>query len=198
MACVGNTSCRSGKSTTKFRRLFPAGSPSSIPVRHRALWSPEIREFPSTISPSKGHNFAPRLGLAYSPDFDHGILRAIFGDSSQSSIRASYGIFYTAIPGLSAGVMYAVPPFGYNYLSPGPPYLRHRSSTPKWRRRILNPFPLTFPPHNVSAKNPDISFDWPSVLPVAPILTFTIATLCRTRRTYTLLVSSARSRRACC
>ena len=30
-------------------------------------------------------------------------------------------MFYTAFPGLSAGIMYGVPPFGYNYLSPAPP-----------------------------------------------------------------------------
>jgi hypothetical protein len=30
-----------------------------------------------------------------------------------------------------------------------------------------NPFPLAFPPHNVSAKNPDTTFDWPSVIPIA-------------------------------
>jgi hypothetical protein len=38
-------------------------------------------------------------------------------------IRASYGLFYAAFPGLSAGIMYSVPPFGFNYLSPGPPLL---------------------------------------------------------------------------
>ena len=58
---------------------------------------------PSTISPSKADNFAPRIGLAYAPRFDGGILKEIFGDSGKSSIRASYGIFYTAFPGLVGG-----------------------------------------------------------------------------------------------
>jgi hypothetical protein len=30
-----------------------------------------------------------------------------------------------------------------------------------------NPFPLTFPPYNVSAKNADTAFDWPSVIPIS-------------------------------
>jgi hypothetical protein len=51
------------------------------------------------------------------------ILEALFGGDGKSSIRASYGIFYTEFPGLAAGVMYGVPPFGYNYLSPAPPLL---------------------------------------------------------------------------
>ena len=121
----------------------------------------------STISASKGHNFAPRLGLAYAPGFDHGILRRIFGESGQSSIRASYGIFYTAFPGLSAGVMYSVPPFGYNYLSPEPPLFATPFINAQNGAENINPFPLTFPPHNVSAKNPDTTFDWPSVIPIS-------------------------------
>jgi hypothetical protein len=122
---------------------------------------------PSTISPSKGNNFAPRLGLAYSPGFDHGILRGIFGGGGKSSIRASYGIFYTEIPGLSAGIMYAVPPFGYNYLSPEPPLFATPFINAANAARNTNPFPLSFPPHNVSAKNPDTSFDFASVIPIS-------------------------------
>jgi hypothetical protein len=121
----------------------------------------------STIAPSKGDNFAPRLGLAYSPDFEHGILNKIFGAGGKSSIRVSYGIFYTAFPGLSAGVMYAVPPFGYNYLSPEPPLFATPFVNAANGAQNTNPFPLTFPPHNVSAKNPDRSFDFSSVIPIA-------------------------------
>jgi Carboxypeptidase regulatory-like domain len=91
---------------------------------------------PTTISPSKGHNFAPRLGLAYALRLEGGILRKIFGGGGKSSIRASYGIFYTAFPGLSAGVMYAVPPFGYNYLSPEPPLFARLLSMRKTEPRI--------------------------------------------------------------
>jgi hypothetical protein len=110
---------------------------------------------PSTISPSKAHNFAPRIGIAYAPRFDRGILKEIFGDSGKSSIRASYGIFYTAFGGLSAGVMYAVPPFGFNYLTPEPPLFATPFINAADGGQNTNPFPLTFPPHNVSASNPD-------------------------------------------
>lgn len=122
---------------------------------------------PSTISPSKGKNFAPRLGLAYSPGFDHGILHGIFGGSGKSSIRASYGIFYTEFPGLSAGIMYAVPPFGYNYLTPEPPLLATPFINAANGAQNTNPFPLSFPPQNVSAKNPYASFDFASVIPIS-------------------------------
>ena len=122
---------------------------------------------PSTISRAKPDNFAPRLGIAYSPNFDHGLLGKIFGSGRKSSIRASYGIFYTAFPGLSAGIMYGVPPFGYNYLSPAPPLFAAPFINASNGAVNTNPFPLTFPPHNVSATNPDTLFDFASVIPIS-------------------------------
>jgi hypothetical protein len=126
---------------------------------------------PRTISPSKPDNFAPRIGLAYAPRFDHGIPKAIFGDSGKSSIRASYGIFYAAFPGLSAGVMYGVPPFGYNYLSPEPPLFATPFINAADGRQNPNPFPLTFPPHQVSASNPDRQ-SFAGVIPISADVSF--------------------------
>jgi hypothetical protein len=147
--------------------IIPGRQSVLYPGAPRGLVVPGDPGIPSTISPSKGDNFAPRFGIAYSPRFDHGILKAIFGGIGKSSIRASYGIFYTAFPGLSAGVMYAVPPFGYNYLSSSPPLFATPFINARDGVQNTNPFPLTFPPHNVSAKNPDTTFDWSSVMPVA-------------------------------
>ena len=39
-------------------------------------------------------DIAPRLALAYSPNFDSGWRHKIFGDSGKSSIRFGYGIYY--------------------------------------------------------------------------------------------------------
>ena len=143
--------------------LFP-GLPGDLVV-------PGDPGIPSTISPSKADNFAPRIGLAYAPRFDRGILEKIFGASGSSSIRASYGIFYTAFPGLSAGVMYGVAPFGDNYLSPEPPLFAKPLINAADGGQNTNPFPLTFPPHNVSAKNPDTQ-SFASVIPVSADVSF--------------------------
>ncbi|MGA2429949.1 MAG: TonB-dependent receptor [Candidatus Acidiferrum sp.] len=147
--------------------IIPGRQSVLYPDAPEGLLVPGDPGIPSTISPSKDDNFAPRLGLAYAPKFDHGILKKVFGDGEKSSIRASYGIFYTAFPGLSAGVMYAVPPFGYNYLSPTPPLFAAPFINAQDGAQNINPFPLTFPPHNVSQKNPDTSFDFPSVIPIS-------------------------------
>jgi hypothetical protein len=122
---------------------------------------------PRTLAPTGYKNFAPRLGLAYSPKFDHGFWRTIFGESGKSSIRASYGLFYTEFPGLLAGIMYSVPPFGYNYLSPGPPLLATPFITAASGFNNGQRFPFPFPPHNVSASRPDTSINWANFAPLA-------------------------------
>ena len=116
--------------------------PNAIP----GLVVPGDPGIPSTLSPSKYHNFAPRVGLAYSPD-------------AKTSIRASYGIFYTAFPGLSAGIMYGVPPYGYNYLSPQPPLFSTPFINASNGVENTDPFPLTFPPHG--------SFNFAAVTPIS-------------------------------
>jgi hypothetical protein len=60
-----------------------------------------------------------------------------------------------------------VPPFGYNYLTPEPPLFATPFINAANGGQNTNPFPLTFPPHNVSARNPDTSFRWPPVIPIA-------------------------------
>jgi hypothetical protein len=147
--------------------LIPGRQSVLYPNAPGGLVVPGDPGIPSTISPAKKDNFAPRVGLAYAPKFDHGIPEKIFGDGGKSSIRASYGIFYTQFPGISAGVMYAVPPFGFNYLTPAPPLFATPFITAQDGVENTNPFPLTFPPHGVSQANPDTSFEFSSVIPIA-------------------------------
>lgn len=42
-------------------------------------------------------NFEPRVGFAWSPDFEKGILSVLFGKTGQSSIRGGYGIYHGRI-----------------------------------------------------------------------------------------------------
>lgn len=112
---------------------------------------------PKTLAPAKYGNVAPRLGLAYAPSFDHGLGKALFGAGGKGSIRASYGVFYTEFQGLGTGIMYGVPPYGYNYLPPlmVTPFITAATGVDTGQR-----FPFPFPPHNVSATNPDTSVNW--------------------------------------
>jgi Carboxypeptidase regulatory-like domain len=154
----------------KFNSLqtWVAGTQSTLyPGAPQGLLVPGDPGIPKTIAPIRYTNFAPRIGLAYSPSFNHGLLRTIFGTSGQSSIRASYGIFYTAFPGLAAGIMYSVPPFGFNYLSPGPPLMATPFITAATGFNNGQRFPFPFPPHSVSASHPDTSVNWANFVPLA-------------------------------
>ena len=122
---------------------------------------------PRTIATTVNRNFAPRIGLAYSPKLQSGFWSNLFGISRQSSMRASYGLFYTEIPGLNAGIMYAVPPFGYNYLSPAPPLLAAPFISAATGVNNGQRFPFPFPPHSTSVTHPDASVDWSNFVPIS-------------------------------
>jgi hypothetical protein len=119
---------------------------------------------PRTIAPTQYTNVAPRVGFAYAPSFTSGPLHTLFGDG-KTSLRASYGLFYTEYPGVLTGIMYAVPPFGFTYISPGPPLLGTPFITAATGVNNGQRFPFALPPHNVSRTNPDDSINWANFLP---------------------------------
>ena len=63
----------------------------------------------------EGNHVAPRVGVAFSPPWDHPVSRWIFGPPERSVIRASYGLFYDfgAFAGSSAAALFqsTYPPF---------------------------------------------------------------------------------------
>jgi hypothetical protein len=122
---------------------------------------------PSSLAPRKAANLSPRLGIAYVPNPKSSVLRDLFGDGGKTSIRASFGMFYTAFPGLATGIMYAVPPFGYNYLSPSPPIFETPFINAKDGVNNGQRFPFPFPAHGASASRPDNSIDWSNFVPIS-------------------------------
>jgi hypothetical protein len=136
------------------------------PGAPKGLVFPGDKGIPRTLSPARYTSFAPRLGLAYSPNFNKGILKTIFGSDGKSSIRAGFGMFYTAFQGLSAGIMYGVPPYGYNYLSPAPPLFEKPFITAADGSDNIQRFPFPAPPLNASATNPQPQVDFSNYLPV--------------------------------
>ena len=120
-----------------------------------------------TLSPIKYTNFAPRIGFAYAPEFTSGLLSKIFGSGGKSSIRAGYGIFYSAIQDATGFVEVGDAPYGLYYSSGVPPLL----DSPFIDRATGNnegiKFPFTFPPVGVSSKNPDTTFNWVQATPIS-------------------------------
>jgi hypothetical protein len=150
----------------QIQTIVPGQQSVVYPGAPNGLVFPGDRGISRTLSPARYNSFAPRLGLAYSPNFSHGILGKIFGSNGASSIRAGFGTFYTAFQGLSAGIMYGVPPYGYNYLSPAPPLFDKPFITAADGTNTGQRFPFPKPPLNASATNPHPEVDFRNYLPV--------------------------------
>lgn len=127
---------------------------------------------PRTLAPTKYDSFGPRIGIAYSPDWQADLLGRIFGGQGRTSIRAGYGLFYTAFEGLSAGIMSANPPYGYDYTSLAPPLFATPFVTAASGQSVGQRFPLTFPRFGASANHPDSSVDWSQYLPITGVPAF--------------------------
>ena len=89
-----------------------------VSTRSRRLVFPGDAGIPKTLAPTKYNNFGPRFGLAYSPGFSDGLLGKIFGGPGKTSIRASYGIYYTSVEDLTLFYEVADAPFGLYWQSP--------------------------------------------------------------------------------
>ncbi len=122
---------------------------------------------PRTLAPTRYKNFGPRLGLAYSPKGDRGIWHWLFGSSGNSSIRAGYGLFYTAFEDATSFNEVGDAPYGYFYSSPQPtlfttPFIDRGTGNPEGQR-----FPVPFPPLNTGPSHPDTSIDWSQFAPIS-------------------------------
>jgi hypothetical protein len=122
---------------------------------------------PKSLAPVRHNNFAPRVGLAYAPSSNRGWLGKLLGGPGKTSIRASFGIFYTAFEDATGFNEVGDAPFGYFWSSPTPPMF----TTPYIDRQTGNVegqrFPVVFPPANISASNPDNTVNWANFTPIS-------------------------------
>jgi hypothetical protein len=90
--------------------------------------------------------FAPRIGLAWSPDADSGFAGKLFGGPGKTSIRTGWGIFYNPIEQLVLEQFSAEPPFGGSTFLSNPTFqrpfrLQDGSVAPNPFNGVLNPTP---------------------------------------------------------
>jgi len=96
------------------------GEQSTVfPLSPQGLVYPGDPGIPKTLAPTRYDNFGPRVGIAYSPSFTDGVLGKVFGGPGKSSIRASYGMYYTSVEDLNLFYEVADAPFGLYWTSPG-------------------------------------------------------------------------------
>ncbi len=129
----------------KIETIVPGLQSTQFPTAPLGWVVPGDPGIPSTLAPTRYNNWGPRVGIAYSPDFKDGFLAKLTGGPGKTSIRAAFGIYYTAIEDLNLFYEVGDAPFGLYWTSPGPvlfeePFRNRGDGTPQGQR-----FPFTFP-----------------------------------------------------
>jgi hypothetical protein len=112
---------------------------------------------PTTLVPER-NRFAPRIGVAYSPQTTQGFWGKVFGGPGKTSIRSGYGMFYAVIQGNSIGVDEPQPPYGFSDTVQNP--LFSTPFTSNLGDPGINPYPITFPQLNASISHPNPNIDF--------------------------------------
>jgi hypothetical protein len=121
---------------------------------------------PKTLAPTRYKNLAPRIGLAYAPRAENGLLSRLIGRPGQTSIRASFGIFYTSFENIGGQNEAGDAPYGGYWASPAPPLL----ATPYVDRQTGFNNGQRFPvpiPSAPSVSNPNTTLNWAQFLPIS-------------------------------
>jgi len=147
----------------KIETIVPGLQSTQFPTAPTGWVVPGDPGIPSTLAPTRYKNFGPRLGLAYSPDFKGGVLGKVFGEG-KSSIRASYGLYYTSIEDLNLFYEVGDAPFGLYWVSPNPttfdqPFLTRSDGSSQIQR-----FPFVFP---VPGSPANKTLDYSRYLPIS-------------------------------
>jgi hypothetical protein len=148
----------------KIETINPGEQSTQFPTAPLGWVVPGDPGIPSTLAPTRYNNFAPRIGIAYSPDFSDGLLGKLTGGPGKTSIRAGYGIFYTSIEDLNLFYEVGDAPFGLYWVSPeqpmfDQPFLTRADGTSQTQR-----FPFTFPTPGSPANK---TLDYSVYLPIS-------------------------------
>ncbi len=158
----------------------------TFPEAPEGLVYPGDPGIPATLAPTKHTNFAPRLGLAYSPQFQGGLLRKLLDGEGQTRLVAGYGVFYTAFEGLSAGILSANPPYGYDYTSLAPVLFSTPFVSAASGQEFVQPFPSPIPAYGATPSHPNKNVDWSQYLPITGVPAFNRENVPPYAETYTL------------
>lgn len=146
----------------------------------KGLLFPGDKGVPQTLAPTQYTAFSPRLGLAYSPSFSDGFLSKLTGGPGKTSIRAGFGIFYSAFEDLSQFQEVGDLPFGL-FWSPGgqklfeTPYI-DRVSGPDGQKFPFvlqsgaspqHPSSFDFSPYFPLTGNAEVAFNYKNRMPYA-------------------------------
>jgi hypothetical protein len=142
--------------------VFPGAPPGIL--------FPTDRGVPRTLAPPGNLDFAPRIGLAYSPSANEDtLLGRILGGPGKTSVRVGFGIYYTAIEALTIGILAGNAPFGITYSSPAPPLFATPFITASTGQDQGQTFPVALATQKASSSNPNPDINWSRYEPISGI-----------------------------
>ena len=148
----------------------PGKSSIVFPGAPPGILFPTDPSVPRTLAPPGNLDFAPRVGVAYSPEARKDtILGKILGGPGETSIRAGFGMYYTAIEALTIGILAGNVPFGITYSSPAPPLFATPFITAANGQNQGQPFPAPLATGTASSAKPDASINWSQFEPISGI-----------------------------
>jgi hypothetical protein len=130
----------------RFATVVPGQQSIIFPTAPLGLVYPGDPGIGRGISPTRWKNFAPRVGLAYTP-------------TPKLSVRASFGIFYTTDDSFSSFFAGSPAPYQIFYVSPSPNLLDY-PYTNRATGVVNHPFPFSYP------QNGDKNIDFSQFLPL--------------------------------
>jgi hypothetical protein len=148
----------------RIETIVPGEQSTQFPTAPLGWVVPGDPGIPSTLAPTRYNNWAPRIGMAYSPDFKDGFLAKLTGGAGKTSIRAAYGIYYTAIEDLSLLYEVANAPFSQFWVSPLPPMFDEPYRTRADGTSQTQRFPFVFP---IPGDPANKTLDYSKYLPIS-------------------------------
>ena len=150
---------------------FEPGKQSLVfPGAPAGILFPSDPGVPRTLAPPGNLGFAPRIGVAYSPEGTEGtFLGKILGEPGKTSVRTGFGMYYTAIEALTVGILAGNAPFGITYSSPAPPLFATPFITASSGQFRGQPFPVALATQGASRSHPDPHVNWAQYEPITGI-----------------------------
>ena len=131
----------------RIETLVPGQQSTVFPTAPKGWLVPGDAGIPRTLAPTDYNNFNPRLGIAWSPAIPAAFWANCWADPGKTSIRASSGVFTTAIEDATLFIIWGDAPYGMYWVSTVPPLLeepfRNRSDGVSQGQRF--PFILPTP-----------------------------------------------------
>jgi hypothetical protein len=145
-----------------------AGEQSQVfPTAPEGIVYPGDPGIARTLAPARNNDFAPRIGLAWSPRGS--FFGKLFGEAGTTVLRAGFGFYYAAVPGETLGLISDNAPYGFTYTSPAPPLFSTPFMDAATGHSEGQRFPAELAPLNVSRSNPNSNVDWSRFEPISAV-----------------------------